>query len=150
MRKFSEATMVSNRRPPELSADQWIMFGKIAAALSAILFGISVAVLSLANPTSRCPAWQLPNGDSLWFMIWGWTLPLAVISCVIATFWKRMAHAALQHDERPRSIFFGLITVRNQLPGPITNLIALMCVVPAVMSNLPLSFIMFQCGWPFL
>jgi hypothetical protein len=144
--------MTGDQRPPELSADRWIAISKIAAALSLLLFGVSVAVLSFGDPPTRCPAWHLPDrvSTSLWVMIWVWSLPLAVISCVVATFWQKIAHAALDDEGRPVSILFGLITVRCQFPGPVTHLIVNMCVVPAAMSNLPLGLIVLQCGWPFL
>lgn len=140
--------MTGNQRPSELSADRWIVGGRIAAALSLILFGASTAILSLADPPSRCPAWHLSKGESLWHLVWGWTLPMVVFSCVLAIYWKRAAEAALKGEERPRSILFGLITVRPP-PVPVVYVIVRMCAMSAVISTFPLSLILLECGWPF-
>src|SRR5262249_42925032 len=142
-----------HQRPPELTADRWILLSRIAAAASLLLLGVSIALLSLANPSGRCPAWHLRDSvsTSLWVLVGGWALPLAVISCAVAIAWKKIAYAALKQDERPTKILFGLVTVRTPFPYPITVLVAYMCVVPAVMSNLPLAFIVFDCvDWPLL
>lgn len=103
-------------------------------ARTAILIALLVsagtaAILLLSNPPPACPDWHLQNASStsIWLMLASWTAPLIAIPCFIVIRWNWFLQKAAEGS--------GSVLL------PAEFVLTRMCVVCAVVSQLPLLFV---------
>jgi len=121
-----------NMRFPNSAAGCPVNLARTAVASSAMLSLIMTATMLTFDPPDRCPQWHLPDasGTSLWLLLVLWTVPIMAFNGFIVARWRWVERVAAE---------------RARQAVPVSYVLARMCVLGSLISQLPLFLLIFRC-----